>query len=269
MNYDIVFADLDGTILRDDKTIPSNNIKAIKQMIDSGIDFVLASGRSHMSLKNINYELGINNYQGCGIAFNGSTIFEREPFKIIYEKTLSDEAAHNILKFLYNYKVETFVYSDNKLWVKNITQQVISYSKHSRIVPYRTKFFTSICKNSVNKIILMGDNNVLTKIQQKFNKTDLSKKIECCFSSNNLLEFNIKSDNKGTAVNYIMNLPQFKSKRSIAIGDSFNDIPMLEACDFSVVPSNCDDNVKAKASAVAEFTNNDGILDEVLEKYIL
>ncbi len=269
MNYDVVFMDLDGTLLRDDKSIPDNNINALKKMNEMGIDIVIASGRSYMSLKNMNDELGIGNIKGYNIAFNGSSIFERCPYNLIYDKKIDSKTSLHIHTFLKSFNAEIFVYADNMLWVENITDTVIRYSRHSMILPKRTRNLRQACKLSANKIITIGDNKKLKEIQREFYNTKMCENINCCFSSNNLLEFNTVNDNKGTAVKYIMNLPEFKGKRSLAIGDSYNDIPMLEECDFSLVPSNSNAEVKNSAKAVLTTDNNDGILSEVLEKYII
>lgn len=269
MKYDVAFIDLDGTLLRDDKSIPESNIKAIREMYKMGMEIVIASGRSHMSLKNVCDDLYLNNYDGYGIGFNGGTIFTRKPYNVIYESKIESGLAKIILSFIRNHNVETFVYAEEMLWIEKVTDRAVAYSRHSMIVPKKVKKLEQAVNYDVNKIIIMGNNDELKKIQAEFNKTELKKKIDCCFSSSRLLEFNNIKDNKGTAVKTIMNYDKFKNKKSIAIGDSYNDIPMFEVCDLSVVPSNSDEEVKARSSAVTNSNNNDGILSEIIEKFIL
>ena len=63
--YKIIFCDLDGTLLKDDKTLPEENAKAISYALSKGVEFVLCSGRSNMSLDVLNEQLGLvkeNNY---------------------------------------------------------------------------------------------------------------------------------------------------------------------------------------------------------------
>lgn len=269
MNYDIVFMDLDGTLLRDDKSMPEENSQALRELIDMGVEVVISSGRSHMSLKNVDYYLKIDRIVGNDIAFNGSTVTERYPFKIVYEDFIDNNLATIILKHIPRKNgIETYVYSNELLWVTEITDRVISYSKHSFILPKRTRNIYDALEYDVNKIIVLGDNEELIKIKKKFDKTDISKQINCCFSSNQMLEFNPIDHDKGTAAKYIMGLTKHKGKKSLAIGDNFNDIPLFEACDFSVAVANSPDDVKKCASAVTEATNNDGVLNEIIEKYI-
>lgn len=269
MNYDIIFADLDGTLLDDNKMIPDNNINALKTIVENNIDIVICSGRSHMSLKNIDFNLGINNINGYGIGFNGGSIFKRCSYEVIAEHKLNADISKKIIEFCKEYNTDVMFYAENMLWVESINERTISYSRHSILAPRKAKKFVESCIYDTNKVIAFGENNVLNKIQSEFLKLDISENIECCFSSKNLLEFNLVNVNKGSGVEYIMSLPEFKGKKSLAVGDSYNDITMFDVCDFSVAVKNSEKEIINRTNAVTECTNNQGILSEILEKYIL
>ena len=53
-----VFSDLDGTLLRDDKSISSNSKKAIYSLKDQGIHFVIATGRGPMAVETVLEQIG-------------------------------------------------------------------------------------------------------------------------------------------------------------------------------------------------------------------
>lgn len=267
MKYDVLFADIDGTLLRDDKSMPQNNLDTIKILKENNIEFVLASGRSYMSLKNISSEYMLdNNY---GISFNGDTVYKSKPFEFIYSDKLSQDISLTILKFLKGVNAEVFFYANDMLWIENVTPWAIKYSRHSMLCPKRVYSLEKSCKFDLNKIIVFGDNKILSEIQEDFSHTNIHNAVNCCFSSENLLEFNTCNNDKGTALNHIMNLPQFKGKKSIAVGDSFNDIPMLKSADLSFAPSNSPQAIKDSADIVLKSSNNDGILTEILENYIM
>lgn len=45
-NYKIVFFDLDGTLLNEDKQVPQDTIQAIAELKANGIEPVIATGRA-------------------------------------------------------------------------------------------------------------------------------------------------------------------------------------------------------------------------------
>lgn len=293
MKYDIVFVDLDGTLLRDDKSIPQENIDSIRKLINSGVEFVLCSGRSHMSLKQIEKQLGISEDEGYGIAFNGGSVYKRNPniyntegrnyleresqssvsklkkHELLFEESFDQKRSDIILKFCKNYNAERMCYTENMLCVEKMTPTVIEYSRNSVLLPRRVHNLVISIKSNINKIIMIGDNEELKKAEKDFKNLDIYNDVDCFFSAKRLLEFNPKNINKGSAIKYILNIKEFKGKKSLAIGDSYNDIPMFEACDFSVACANSDDEVKKHASAVTEKTNNDGVLSEIIERFII
>jgi hydroxymethylpyrimidine pyrophosphatase-like HAD family hydrolase len=71
MNNKILFADLDHTLLCDDKSISEKNRAAIQKMLERGHYFVLATGRPVESGRIVAKDLGLTS-PGCYmIAFNG------------------------------------------------------------------------------------------------------------------------------------------------------------------------------------------------------
>lgn len=46
--YKIIFCDLDGTLLDDNKNIPEVNVEYINKAIEKNCKFIISSGRSNM-----------------------------------------------------------------------------------------------------------------------------------------------------------------------------------------------------------------------------
>ena len=76
MNNKILFADLDHTLLCDDKSISEKNRAAIQKMLERGHYFVLATGRPVESGRIVAKDLGLTS-PGCYmIAFNGAVVYD-------------------------------------------------------------------------------------------------------------------------------------------------------------------------------------------------
>ena len=58
-------------------------------------------------------------------------------------------------------------------------------------------------------------------------------------------------------------------KDTIAVGDNYNDIPMLKTAGLSVAVSNAVDDAKKAARYVTKADNNKGAVAELIEKFII
>lgn len=76
METKILFADIDGTLLNDQKEIPKENMTAIQKALDLGHYVVVATGRPLDSAKAVAKDLGLM-MQGCYlIAYNGAIVYD-------------------------------------------------------------------------------------------------------------------------------------------------------------------------------------------------
>ena len=96
MNNKILFADLDRTLLCDDKSISEKNRAAIQKMLERGHYFVLATGRPVESGRIVAKDLGLTS-PGCYmIAFNGAVIYDCAADRVLYKSALPIEVAQEI-----------------------------------------------------------------------------------------------------------------------------------------------------------------------------
>ena len=77
-NYNILFLDIDGTILRPDDTIEQSTKQAIAEVKEKGLEVFLATGRPLHEISHIAEELNIDSFIGYNGAFaihKGEEIF--------------------------------------------------------------------------------------------------------------------------------------------------------------------------------------------------
>jgi len=90
MSIKMVVTDLDGTLLRDDKTISTRTINAFARLRENGIKIVYATGRGVSGVKMtsfMRFDASVRN--------NGAVAHIQG--KQIYEKLLSADSTRNIL----------------------------------------------------------------------------------------------------------------------------------------------------------------------------
>ena len=85
----LICTDLDGTLLRDDKSISKENLEAIEYFKAEGGYFTFVTGRLPYFVQNIYNTVNPNVPFGCS---NGGAIYDHREKKYIYSKELSKEA---------------------------------------------------------------------------------------------------------------------------------------------------------------------------------
>ena len=98
---------------------------------------------------------------------------------------------------------------------------------------------------------------------------DITEDIDVSFSANRYLEFNKKGVNKGTGLVRLGHILSIPTKDIIAIGDNYNDLPMIKTAGLGVFMANTPEELKHQADYVTTLDNNAGGVAEVIEKFVL
>lgn len=270
-NYKYILTDLDFTLLDDSRLIPKANIEAAAKLERLGIKLVLASGRSFMSLAKFINRLNLNKKGNYAIGYNGGIIYEADTNNILIEHKLSSNLANRIIKECKKFDVDIIIYDTDKLIAESRSEKVNEYCRISGIEPIITNLseYLSLSEKEISKILLKSNNNELKKAEQYFMASDISKYAAIFFSSSDLFEFNPYGIDKGSALEEFAELMNVSSEEIIAVGDNYNDIPMIERAGLGIAVSNAVPEAKAAADYVTISDNNAGVFKEIIEKFIL
>ena len=93
--------------------------------------------------------------------------------------------------------------------------------------------------------------------------------MDVSYSSNRYLEFNQKGVNKGSGLRKLAELLGVDMKDTIAIGDNYNDLTMIQAAGLGVGVGNTVEELKPLCDYVTAADYNHGAVAEVLRKFVL
>lgn len=80
MAYKIVFFDIDGTLVNEEKEIPADTLEAIAKLKANGVEPVIATGRAPYFIKPLAEALGIDSYvclNGAYVVYKGKTVHKQ------------------------------------------------------------------------------------------------------------------------------------------------------------------------------------------------
>jgi len=92
MAYKIVFFDIDGTLLDDEKRMPADTADAVRRLQRRGVRTVIATGRAPYFFQSLAEELGIDSY----ICLNGSRVVCRG--QVIYDRPIPRANLENLTR---------------------------------------------------------------------------------------------------------------------------------------------------------------------------
>jgi Cof subfamily protein (haloacid dehalogenase superfamily) len=268
----IIFLDLDGTLLNDEREITQGNRDALKKALDLGHRVVITTGRPLASAKIQNAHLGLTG-QGCYIiAYNGGLIYDCGAEKAIYENYLPTDVAIKAVRLCNGMDIHAQTYDDTHILVEpnHHPDAVKKYSNFSGL-PYRqVDSFDETLGSGVPKVLVIsyGDRPKL-ELAGKVLKAALAGEADCFFSSKSFMEVVKPGLNKGTAMTRLCDMLHIPIEDSIACGDQENDVVMLKTAGLGVAMQNAIDAAKEAADYVTENDNNHDAIAEVVEKFIL
>lgn len=260
----LVGVDLDGTLLRNDKTISEETKKAVKSAFERGITVVPVTGRPLCGIPQFILDMPEIRYV---ISTNGARITDINADKTVYESPLSKEKTAQLIEYTTDcgYDFEAFSegigYIEPALMKKHLeaygNSPVADYIKTSRkTVESIKEFFEKTEKCADEIFITLSDR---AKRDELFEKMSSDREIQLCCLEERFLEVTKKGTDKGTAFDYLREMLGIEKNATAAFGDNDNDSLFLKSAAVSVVMGNAADKLKNCADIIAPSNEDDGV----------
>lgn len=274
----LVALDLDGTLFDNSSRISERNLTAIRSITDKGIHVVISTGRPFE-------EIPFDQIKGTGINYaitaNGSGIYEISTGKCLYENAMDEELVTPILNFLLTRDIHMDAFIGGKGYtpvqcVETAQKLTVPSSIKNYIITTRTRLdnilqFIHENQLKVQKMTLnfypAADGTLIDReTVRKFLVSNPSITTVC--GGYNNLEFTRADANKGVGLRKLAEILGVNPDATMAIGDTENDLAIIEAAGIGVAMGNATDAVKAKADYVTTSNTEDGVA-AAIEHFIL
>ncbi|GAB6167831.1 sugar-phosphatase [Clostridium carnis] len=266
--YKLVAIDMDGTLLREDKSVSERTKKAIQAAKDKGVTVVLATGRPIEGVLRYLEELNMLGEEDYVLSYNGSLVQKTKTKEIVSKVTLKGSDLHYLKDLSDKLGVNIHAF-----WEKKglITPKNSKYTKVeaeiNNIKVTEIDFSTISNDENMIKIMMIDEPEVLGPAIEKLPK-EVYDKYTVVKSTPYFLEFLNSSANKGTGVELLAKHLGIKREEIITFGDAGNDIHMIEYAGLGVAMENAFDEVKEIADYITDSNENDGVATAI-EKFIL
>ena len=274
----LVALDLDGTLFDNSSRISKRNLTAIRSITDKGIHVVISTGRPFEGIP-------FDQIKGTGINYaitaNGSGIYEISTGKCLYENAMDEELVTPILNFLLTRDIHMDAFIGGKGYtpiqcVETAQKLTVPSSIKNYIITTRTRLdnilqFIHENQLKVQKMTLnfypAADGTLIDReTVRKFLVSNPSITTVC--GGYNNLEFTRADANKGVGLRKRAEILGVNPDATMAIGDTENDLAIIEAAGIGVAMGNATDAVKARADYVTTTNTKDGVA-AAIEHFIL
>nr|WP_216855622.1 Cof-type HAD-IIB family hydrolase [Paenibacillus qinlingensis] len=245
--YKIVFFDIDGTLINEDKQVPDSTVKAIHQLKASGIEPVIATGRAPYFIKPLAELLGIDSY----VCLNGGyAVYKGEP---LYHRVIAKSAIEALVKLAASHG-HSLVFEGEHAFATDAQDHPFVHSSVSSLkvdLPsYDPHFWKS---NDIYQIFLhceAKDEHLYEGLNSEF------KLIRWHEHAMDVLP---AGGSKAQGIAAMLELVGLKPEDAVAFGDGLNDMEMLSYVGFGIAMGNSHKDLLPYADHVTTHVDEEGV----------
>lgn len=273
MNIRLIAFDLDGTLLKNDKSISKRTLDVLHRAAEKGILLVPTTGRFFMGIPETVRDLTFVRYAIC---LNGAEVYDRENDQILYSAGLNKEDATMLWDYIDHLPGLCSVYQSGKGMMSDydyhhiqdcdMPEALQSAIRHMYIPVEDIRKHVFSTPNPVQKI-----QAYLYTEEQKDREIERMKSVFPQFAITSSIAVNIEVNapnaTKGIALEVLSRHLNIPLEACMAIGDGLNDISMIEKAGIGVAMGNAVEEVTRAADVITATNENDGMA-EIIEKYL-
>jgi Cof subfamily protein (haloacid dehalogenase superfamily) len=245
--YQIVFFDIDGTLINEAKEIPADTAAAIQELKAAGIEPVIATGRAPYFIKPLADKLGINSY----VCLNGGyAVYRGEPK---YRRVMSKGSIEALVKRAALHGHSLVFEGEHGYWADAAEHPFITSSVSSLKVDmpgYDPHFWKS---NDIFQIFLHceeGDEPLYE---------DLQSDLKMIRWHPHAMDVIPAGGSKAQGIAALLELLGLAPEQAAAFGDGLNDKEMLQYVGFGIAMGNSHEELLPFADYVTSHVDEGGI----------
>lgn len=237
----LIALDMDGTLLGENNEVSQGNRNAIHKAREKGIEVIISTGRHYQTSYDVAKALDIHYL----ITMNGAEIWTQTG-DLIARQTMDPEVIEQLMALKEKYQPWTWLSSTDRLWRNETPEELAAH-----------------------QWLKVGFDTDDPKVKHEIiNTIDKWEAIEWSNSSPTNIEINAIGVHKAAAIDVVRERLEIDMSQVMAVGDSLNDLKMIEKAGIGVAMGNAQEEVKEAADWITTTNVNDGVA-RAIEKWVL
>lgn len=263
----LVAIDIDDTLLNSQHQISKENMAAIAETRAKGVTVILATGRMHIAAMPFVKQLELADDQVL-ISYNGALVQQIDG-TLLDHIAVPQETVLQVIDYCQKHDLTLNVYYNDRLYVETIDPYVTEYCKVIKVEAFvvgNLLDFVSEGDKPLSKMLIISDQADVEK-----RLPDLQKKLagfaQVTRSKANFIEITHPNATKGQALAHVATRLGVSQEQVMAIGDSGNDLSMIQYAGIGVAMGNAREPVKQAADYITASNDESGVA-KALRKFI-
>lgn len=251
----LIAIDIDGTLINSKKQLTTETIKAIEYAKNKDVYIVLCTGRPVQGIKELYNKLSLSSPI---ISYNGAVVLDGLDGNTIYECSLSGNDTRDIMTKGNELNVTVATWFANNLYTNKLNDLAYKYSDISGVPPMLIENTKDLFLKGATKVLYYDTEENIKAIETSLKDT-FSSEVVFHTSRPYFLEFVNSKVSKAIAIQKLCNYLNLKHEETMAIGDGFNDLAMLEYAKTSVAMGNAPKEIQNLCDYVTASCDEDGV----------
>lgn len=267
----VVCLDLDGTLLRPNKTISEFSVRVLQKLHQSGVDIMIATGRQYRVAKALVSALG---FDVTIFYANGAAARTTRGDEKLFSLPLDADTVQKIRLLAEEYPVAGMAHMDY-----GHVPELCSLSRYGDDVIHEYALDLDLSVDSLSSdmsteealsLVFIGALEDLFQLEKGIHQSQIPSSFHVMQNAVqvSLLEVMHPDISKGKSLLRFLEMDGSDEKEVIAIGDDMNDLSLLRAATTGVAMKNATPDLLACADAVTAYTNaEDGVAHFLLDHF--
>jgi Cof subfamily protein (haloacid dehalogenase superfamily) len=260
----LVIADVDGTLVTQDKVLTDRAIEAVRRLRQQGIRFSITSGRPPLGMKMLIEPLALTDPIA---AFNGGVII-RPDLSVMAQSFVPEDTAAKVINSIARHGLDVWVYTDHDWLVRDAGAPHVSREQWTVKFPPKVVADFAAHFHRVAKIVGVSDDYAAVTTCERDLQDDCGNHASATRSQPYYLDVTHPDANKGHVVTTLSEALSIPAEQIATIGDMPNDVLMFKKSGLSIAMGNASPEVQAQAQFVTTSNQEEGFAD-AMERFIL
>jgi Cof subfamily protein (haloacid dehalogenase superfamily) len=263
-NIRLVIADVDGTLVTQDKILTPRAIASVKRLREKSIAFSITSGRPPLGMQMLVDPLGLTEPIA---AFNGG-VFVRPDFSVMAQSFVPADIATRVITAIERHGLDCWVYTDRDWLVRKTEAPHVAREQWTvKFPPQVVSDFTADL-DRVAKIVGVSDDFAAVARCETDVRSECGHTVSAARSQPYYLDVTHPDANKGNVVTFLSRVLSIPPEQTATIGDMPNDVLMFQKSGISIAMGNASPDVQRQARFVTTSNEDEGFA-RAMETFIL